>query len=296
MIRSAAGEGRRRPCQVRRPMPLADRPPQDLSPDDSFPLLSAGDPAAFEIFNATGRAPILLICDHASNAVPGRLRRLGLDEEQMALHVAWDIGAAEVTRRLAVLLDAQAVLAGYSRLVIDCNRSLDDPTSVAGESDGIVVPGNFGLSPAARAARAEACFHPYHVAISGQLAGFAAAGIVPAVISIHSFTPVMRDFARPWHVGILWDKDRRLPVPLIAALAADPALVVGDNEPYSAREPAGHSVHTHAAAAGLPHTAIELRQDLIATPDGAGVWAAILAAALQPILARDDLYRIEHVA
>jgi predicted N-formylglutamate amidohydrolase len=184
----------------------------------------------------------------------------------------------------------------YSRLVIDCNRPLDDPTSIAGESDGIVVPGNFGLSSAARAARAAACFDPYHAAISGQLAGFAAAGVVPAVIAIHSFTPTMRGFARPWHVGIPWDKDHRLPAPLIAALAADPALVVGDNEPYSARAPAGYSLHTHAAAAGLPHAAIELRQDLVATPDGAGSWAAILAAALRPILARDDLYRIERVA
>jgi predicted N-formylglutamate amidohydrolase len=257
-------------------------------------LLTADDPKAFEIVNEAGRAPVLLICDHASNAVPSRLAGLGLDEATLALHVAWDIGAAVVTRHLAVLLDARAVLSGYSRLVIDCNRPLDDPTSIAGESDGIEVPGNFGLSPADRAARADACFHPYHTAIDGELAGFTAGGVVPAVISVHSFTPMMRGFARPWHVGILWDKDRRLPVPLIAALAADPALVVGDNQPYSAREPAGHSVHTHAALAGLPHVAIELRQDLIATPDGAGAWAAILAAALQPILADGDLYRIEH--
>jgi predicted N-formylglutamate amidohydrolase len=257
-------------------------------------LLTAEDPPAFEIVNPAGRAPLLLICDHASNTVPRRLAGLGLDGETLARHIAWDIGAAEVTRRLAVLLDARAVLAGYSRLVIDCNRPLDDPTSIAGESDGIEVPGNFGLSAADRAARADACFHPYHAAIAGELAGFTAGGVVPAVISIHSFTPTMRGFARPWHVGILWDRDRRLPVPLIAALASDPALVVGDNEPYSAREPAGHSVHTHAATAGLPHTAIELRQDLVATSDGAGAWAAILAAPLQPILAQGDLYRIEH--
>jgi predicted N-formylglutamate amidohydrolase len=267
-----------------------------MPPDDSATLLGADDPRAFALVNAAGRAPVLLICDHAGNAVPRRLAGLGLDDEKLARHVAWDIGAAEVTRRLAVLLDAKAVLAGYSRLVIDCNRPLDDPTSIAGESDGIVVPGNFGLSSVARAARAAACFNPYHAAIAGQLAGLAAGGIVPAVIAIHSFTPTMRGFARPWHVGILWDKDPRLPAPLIAALAADPTLVVGDNEPYSAREPAGYSVHTHAAAVGLPHTAIELRQDLIATPDGASSWAAILAAALRPILARDDLYHIEQFA
>src|SRR4051794_19941149 len=178
---------------------------------DRAELLVADDPPAFELVNEAGRAPVLLICDHAGNAVPRRLEGLGLDAAALARHVAWDIGAGEVTRRLAVLLDGRAVLAGYSRLVIDCNRALDDPTSIAGESDGIEVPGNFGLSPADRAARAAACFHPYHAAIAGELAGFTAGGVVPAVISIHSFTPVMNGFARPWHVGILWDKDRRLP-------------------------------------------------------------------------------------
>jgi predicted N-formylglutamate amidohydrolase len=265
----------------------------DPPPDHSPTLLGADDPPAFEIVNAAGRAPVLLICDHAGRAVPRRLAGLGLGDAALALHVAWDIGAAAVTRRLAVLLDAPAVLAGYSRLVIDCNRSLDDPTSIAGESDGIAVPGNFGLSAAGRAARAAACFDPYHAAIAGRLADFTAAATVPAVIAIHSFTPMMRGAARPWHVGILWDEDRRLPAPLIAALAADPTLVVGDNEPYSAREAAGYSLHNHAVRAGLPHVAIELRQDLIATQDGAGDWAAILATALQPILARNDLYRIE---
>jgi predicted N-formylglutamate amidohydrolase len=156
------------------------------------------------------------------------------------------------------------------------------------------VPGNVGLTPAARVARVDSIFRPYHTAIDARLAAFAERGIVPVVFSVHSFTPVMNGFARPWHVGVLWDKDPRVPVPLIAELAAaDPRRVVGDNEPYSAREPAGYSIRTHAEPAGLPHAAVEIRQDLIDTPAGAAQWADALAAALTPILARPDLNRVE---
>jgi len=257
-------------------------------------LLGPDDPPPFEILHPAGRAPLLIICDHASRAMPRALGQLGLDETLLMRHIGWDIGAAEVTRRLAALLDAPAVLCGYSRLVIDCNRGLGDPTSIPEESDGVRVPGNVGPTPAARVARVDGIFRPYHAAIEAQLAVFAERGIVPVVFSVHSFTPVMDGFARPWHVGGLWDKDPRVPVPLIAELAAaDPRRIVGDNEPYSAREPAGYSIRTHAEPAGLPHAAVEIRQDLIDTPAGAAQWADALAAALTPILARPDLNRVE---
>lgn len=259
------------------------------------PLLSPDDPPPFEIVGGEGRASVLLICDHASRAVPRRLDRLGLDEASLLRHIGWDIGAAEVTRRLAALLDAPAVLAGYSRLVIDCNRATDDASAMPEVSDGIRVPGNRGLSPAARLQRIAACFTTYHDAIAAQLARFAGRGVAPVVLSIHSFTPRMNGFARPWHVGVLWDKDPRLAVPLISRLAAaDPARIVGDNQPYSAREPAGYSIRRHAESAGLPHAAIEIRQDLIDTPTGAALWAEHLAAALRPILADPALYRAQH--
>jgi predicted N-formylglutamate amidohydrolase len=257
-------------------------------------LLGPDDPPPFEILHPERRAPLLIICDHASRAMPRALGQLGLDETLLMRHIGWDIGAAAVTRRLAALLDAPAVLCGYSRLVIDCNRGLGDPTSIPEESDGVAVPGNVGLTPAARVARVEGIFRPYHAAIEAQLAAFAERGIVPVVFSVHSFTPVMNGFARPWHVGVLWDKDPRVPVPLIAELAAaDPRRIVGDNEPYSAREPSGYSIRTHAEPAGLPHAAVEIRQDLIDTPSGAAQWADILAAGLAAILARPDLNRVE---
>jgi predicted N-formylglutamate amidohydrolase len=264
-------------------------------PAGAAALLAADDPPPFEVVHPERRTKLLLVCDHASRAVPRALGTLGLSDAELRRHIGWDIGAAEVTRRLGDLLDARAVLAGYSRLVIDCNRGLEDATSIPAESDGVVVPGNVGLTPAARVQRVAACFRPCHAAIAAELAEFAARGAAPIVFSIHSFTPIMNGAERPWHIGVLWNHDPRVPVPLIAELAAaDPRRVVGDNEPYSAREPAGYTIRTHAELAGLPHAAIEIRQDLIDTPAGAAYWAEALAAALRPILAKPEISRVQH--
>jgi predicted N-formylglutamate amidohydrolase len=254
-------------------------------------LLQPDDPAPVEICHGEGRASVLLTCDHASKSVPRALDGLGLPPGAIDEHIGWDIGAAAVTRRLARLLDAPAILSGYSRLVIDCNRDPSDASSIPEVSDGVAVPGNRGLSPAARLARQRACFVPYHDAIAARLAALMKVQ-APALLSIHSFTPVMAGFRRPWHVGILWDKDPRIPVPLFQALAADRAICVGDNQPYSAREPAGYTVRHHAALRGLPHVAIELRQDLIASDEGAAAWADRLAAALRPILGQPEIHRL----
>ena len=254
-------------------------------------FLTASDPSPVEHVNPEGKAPVLVTCDHASRRVPKSLRNLGLDAESLKLHIGWDIGAADVSRGLARRLDAPAILAGYSRLVIDCNRDLDDPTSIPAVSDGIPVPGNQDLSPAAKARRGDALFRPYHREIEAALDRFAARGVHPAVLSIHSFTPVMNGVERPWHIGILWDKDPRMPVPVLAALRREPGLVVGDNEPYSAREPAGYTVRHHAVTRGLPHLSVEIRQDLIATGAGTAEWADRLVRVLTPILEDPGLYQ-----
>ena len=257
-------------------------------------LLRPGDPPAVELFNLRGRAPLLATCDHASNRIPAALGELELGESDLRRHIGWDIGAAGVTRRLADRLDAPAILAGYSRLVVDCNRDVADPTSMPAVSDGVEVPGNAALTETARRRRIEALFRPYHRAIEQALDGFAARGVHPALLSIHSFTPVMNGIARPWHIGVLWDQDPRLPVPLLAALRREPALLVGDNEPYSAREPAGFTVRTHAVRRGLPHVAVEIRQDLVADASGEREWAERLARCLTPILEDPALYRARH--
>ncbi len=273
---------------VTTPAEPMDRHTQQLV---STPLLAAGEPDPVEVHVAPA-SRVILTCDHASNRVPRSLAGLGLSKDVLARHIGWDIGAAAVTRRLAPRLDASAVLSGYSRLVIDCNRDPDDPSSIPTRSDDVAVPGNRDLAAAARAARRTTIFEPYHAAIARLIDAALARGTAPALISVHSFTPSLGGRARPWHVGVLWDGDGRIAAPLLAALRSDATLVVGDNEPYSARHPAGYTVRHHALARGLPHVAIEIRQDEIGDDSGAAAWAERLAGALTPILADAALYRL----
>lgn len=256
-------------------------------------LLGPRDPPPFELHNPHGRGRVLFVCDHGGRAIPEALGTLGLDETALARHIAWDIGVAELTRRLAARFDAPAVLGTYSRLVIDINRRLDDPTSIPAMSDGVPVPANLHLDGADREARAAACFHPYHAEIDRRLDDFMGRGMAPAFLSMHSFTPVFQGYERPWHIGILWDRDPRLPVPLMAALRRDAGLVVGDNEPYSGRDRHGYSIHEHAEARGLAHVLIEVRQDLIDTHHGVEEWAARLGDVLAEALADEHLHRLE---
>ncbi len=254
---------------------------------DSFePLLTEDELPPFELVNDAGAAPILLICDHASRRVPRRLRDLGLEERELSRHIAWDIGAADVTRRMALQLNAPALLAGYSRLVVDCNRHLHDATLMPAVSDGTAIAGNANLSTADRQARLDALYHPYHRAIAQRLDDFASQGVAPTLLSIHSCTPDMAGQFRPWHIGICWDSDRRISGPVLEALGRVPGVVVGDNQPYNLDLREDYSVPVHAMRRGLPHLQVEFRQDLIATPAGAAHWADILLAALPPTLAQ----------
>jgi predicted N-formylglutamate amidohydrolase len=255
-------------------------------------LLGRGDPPPFEIYRPQATARVLVVCDHASRAIPAALGDLGLDEAASHRHIAWDIGAGDLARALADRLGATAVLAGYSRLVVDCNRRLDDPSCFVTDADGDTVAGNVGLTPADARRRAAACYEPYHRAIAACLRDVRHRALVPALIAVHSFTPSMGGKPRPWNVGVLWDKDGRIPLRLLERLRAEPGLVVGDNEPYSGRHPADYTVDRHAESAGLPHVCIEVRQDQLTDPGGVGRWAALLEHALAPILADETLYRI----
>jgi predicted N-formylglutamate amidohydrolase len=265
------------------------------SPTDAVlpPLLGPGDPPAVEVVNPDGRAQLIFVSDHASRAIPRALGTLGLDAAALDRHIAWDIGIAEVTRLLSARLDAPAILAGYSRLVIDCNRRLDDPTSIVEVSDETAIPGNLNLSPEARRTRQTACFHPFHKAIVAAISAVHARGLVPALASMHSFTPVMAGFQRPWHVGLLWNSDPRMRDRVRALLAVDPALAIGDNEPYSARAAQGYTIARHAEAAGLPHIMIELRQDLIVRDDGVMAWADRLGDMFKRLLAEPALFAVQ---
>jgi len=254
-------------------------------------LLGPDDPPPFELVNPDGKACALLVADHAGRAFPKSLGMLGVDMGALDRHVAYDIGIEAFSRRLAERLDATLVLHRYSRLILDPNRQLDDPTSICAISDGVIVPGNARLSREDEAARADAFFHPYHDAVAEQLDRIAARCPAPALLSLHSFTPVMRGFARPWQVGVLWRDDGRIPLPLMEALRRDPEITVGDNQPYSGRNEHGYTIHHHAEPRGLPHVLIEMRQDLIAADAAAEAWADRMAELFAPILADQDLYQ-----
>jgi predicted N-formylglutamate amidohydrolase len=205
-------------------------------------------------------------------------------------HIAWDIGAAGVARRLAALFDAHAVIAGYSRLVVDLNRNLKDASAFPEISDGVLVPGNLGLTPEAKILRKTLLYDAYHDAIDAVLDELAAGGRQPALIGVHSFTPRFHGTERPWRIGVLWDQDPRLPIALLAGLRRAGGVVVGDNEPYSGRHRADYSIDHHAERRRLAHVGIEIRQDLIADHAGQERWAERLACALERALADDRVY------
>jgi predicted N-formylglutamate amidohydrolase len=227
---------------------------------------------------------VVIVCDHASNAIPTDYADLGMPAEQLARHIAWDIGAAQVTRTLARALGAPAVLSTFSRLLIDPNRGRDDPTLVMKLSDGAIVPGNRDADADEVARRLARFYDPYDRAVGATIEAALASGRPPAILSVHSFTPFWKMVARPWHVTVLWDDDPRLPLPLLQALEAEGDIVVGDNEPYDGAL-AGDTMNRHATRRGLSNALLEIRQDLIGDEAGARAWGERLARVLTPILA-----------
>ena len=220
----------------------------------------------------------VVTCDHASNRVPETVAGgdLGLPPEDMARHIAYDIGAAGLARALGAALDSPVILSDFSRLVIDPNRGEDDPTLCMKIYDGSIIPAN-RYADAAEVERRLALFHrPYHDALAGLLARRAD----PAILAIHSFTPQLKGRApRPWHVGVLYAGDKRLAYPLLAQLRAAGDICVGDNEPYSVHLP-GDALDRHWVQPGLPHVLIELRNDLITSPQQQRDWGNRLAPML----------------
>ena len=232
------------------------------------PLLGPGDPPPFETLNESGTSRALVVCDHASCRIPAALGTLGVSEVERTEHIGWDIGAGAVARRLSALLDAPAVLAGYSRLVIDCNRPAAAPDRIPPVSDSVPVPGNNGLDQAAVDARIAEIFTPYHDAIAAALDRMTGNSLVPVLVAVHSFTPQLAGGdPRPWEIGICWDKDRRMAAPLIERLRAD-GLVVGANEPYDFGVLTDYTVPVHAEGRGLSSLLIEIRNSEIRTVGG----------------------------
>jgi predicted N-formylglutamate amidohydrolase len=226
---------------------------------------------------------IILLADHARNTVPAEYGSLGLPPEQFQRHIAYDIGVEAVTGGLAVRLGCPALMAAYSRLLIDPNRGADDPTLIMRLSDGAVIPGNALVDDAERERRLARYHRPYHAAIAAEIDAALAQGIDPLLVSIHSFTPYWKGIARPWHVGVLWDRDDRFAAGLLKALRAEGDLCVGDNEPYSGALE-GDTLYTHGTRGGLRHGLIEIRQDLIVRQTGVDEWISRLAPILEAFM------------
>jgi predicted N-formylglutamate amidohydrolase len=234
----------------------------------------------YRCIEGDARTGLLILCDHAENKIPAAYGTLGLKAQDLHRHIAYDLGAAEVAERLARELGAPAVLSRFSRLLIDPNRGLDDPTLIMQISDGLIVPANAGLDASEVEARIERYYRPYHQAIRHAIEAAIASGKPPVVVSVHSFTQAWKGVPRPWSVGVLWDKDPRLALPLLAALREIPGIEVGDNAPYSGQL-MGDTLYRHGTGLGLAHALIEVRQDLILAEQGQAEWATHLAGALR---------------
>lgn len=246
-------------------------------------LLAADEPAPYTVEHAHGASPYLLICDHAGRRIPRRLGDLGVGAADMDRHIAWDIGAGAVASHLGAALDAVVIRQVYSRLVIDCNRPLAAPGSIVRRSENTDIPGNAAVSPEEAALRARDIFLPYHERIASELDRRAAAGRPALLVAVHSFTPVYHGVARPWHIGMLYGRDRRLAARLLDCIRAEQCWTAGDNEPYAVSATTDYAIPVHGERRGLPHIGIELRQDLVADDRGQREWAERLAGWLRRI-------------
>lgn len=246
-------------------------------------LLSTTDPAPCICVNAGGKGRFVLVSEHAGNLVPVNLNNLGLSDADLADHIGWDLHIRAVGERLSVLLDAPYFCQPYSRLLIDCNRPPGAPQSVLEVSDSHRVPGNEGLSADDIKARQDEVFHPFHSAIASLLDERAARGLETILITLHSFTPAMKSGSddRPWQVTFQYGRDPGLSKKLITLMDADPAITVGDNVPYPVGGDTHYGIPVHGEQRGLPHTMIELRQDVIASEDGKAFWANKLRDVLE---------------
>ena len=246
-------------------------------------LLAADEPPPFVVERARGVSPFVLVCEHASNRLPRKLGGLGLHAPDLERHIAWDIGALAVSRGLSARLDATLISQTYSRLVIDCNRQTHSSAAIVAISEETEIPGNHGLSQVEIDARIGEIHRPYQDCIAALLDSREA----PILIDLHSFTPVFKGVARPWHVGLLHGRDDRAFSDIIYDLiAGDGDLVVGDNQPYATDMDEDYTIPIHGVERGIVNVEFEIRQDLITSEAGQGEWAARLEGWLSAALQR----------
>lgn len=260
------------------------------------PVISKTELPPVRVENPKGKGKYVIVCDHASNRVPKSLRNLGLGKADLKKHIAWDPGTEDIGRHMSKKMDAAAVIATYSRLVVDLNRGEDNDECMRDMSDHVHIPGNAGLTRAQRVQRLDEIFHPYHAEITKALKRFTGKGIAPVLLSIHSFTPKMDGFRRPWHIGVLWNREEKLARSLVRHLRRNnPNLVIGENEPYSlkAANYLKNTISTHAESNGLPYIIVEFRQDLVDTKKKAVMWAELFMESLLPALSEPGIHKLK---
>lgn len=241
-------------------------------------LLTATDLPVLSVDRAAGRSAYVLTCDHAGRAIPQQLGHMQLSEDALSSHVAWDLGVADLGRRLSARLDACVILQSYSRLVIDANRPPDAPDSIPTLSERTRIAANEGLTAADVRRRFDEIFQPYHQRIRAELD--ARRDRPTALVAVHSFTPVYLDERRPWHVGVLYGRDARLGRLVLEGLRRDATLIVGDNQPYAVDDASDYTILVHGERRGIPHVELEVRQDLLASDAGVDTWAERLGRVL----------------
>jgi predicted N-formylglutamate amidohydrolase len=245
------------------------------------PLLAADEPPAFQEFQTEGRSDFVIVVDHASARIPRRLANLGLPDAELRRHIAWDIGALSVARRVAEVLDAPLVAQNYSRLVIDCNRDPKVATSISRISELREIPGNIGLSAAEIAARRAEIFDPYHRRIRELLDARQAIGHRTILVAQHTMTDVYKNDRRRMHAAVLYNRDRRFAGAVLDMLRREQHLIIADNEPYFLSDETDYTIPHHAEARLLPHVELEIRQDLVADEAGQAEWGRRIAGVLK---------------
>lgn len=239
-------------------------------------------PDPVEWVNRNGQSPIILLCEHASNHIPACYDGLGLSQANLDRHIAWDIGAAAVTRRLSALLDAPAILGTYSRLLIDLNRPLEGDGSIVVVSEDTSIPANENLGAAERSMRQDRIFRPYQDAIGALVDARISSGFPTILVAIHSFNPTFLDRGRPWHAGILFGRAAALGHRLVDRLSTDAALHVGINQPYSVNRQEDYAILVHGDDRDIPAVLIEIRNDGLADDAQIEAWVRRLATILAP--------------
>jgi predicted N-formylglutamate amidohydrolase len=247
-------------------------------------LLYKSEPSAVVSERESGVSPFVFLCDHSGRRIPARLNDLNISQDDLTRHIAWDIGIESVGRELSSHFDACLIMQPYSRLVIDCNRRPGTENSILAVSDGMKIPGNQQLSAEDVAMRVREIFDPYHRKISSHLDGRRDAGLPTILVSLHSFTPFDEDIPRPWHAGVLYNRNPDWSLAMFKLLDAEGDIVVGDNEPYSVTDETDYTIPVHGEQRGLPHLTLEIRQDLLDHKAGQTAWAARLARLLPLML------------